>query len=82
MGKPLPKGAIVDAAATEVALQQLSQLALDGYDLFALQALQASDLSQVISDDGDFCLVPSLTLFTANHNVVTAAQAQGKLIRR
>ena len=82
MGQPLPSSLTIDAKTVAAGLQQLSQLPLDGYDLFTLQALQASGISQVISDDGDFCMVPGTTLFTANPNVIVSAQAQRKLISR
>ena len=82
MGQPLPSSVAIDAKTVAAGLQRLTQLALDGYDIFALEALQASSLTQIISDDGDFCLVSGITLFTANRNVIGYARAQGKLILR
>jgi hypothetical protein len=37
---------------------------------------------QLITDDGDFATIPGIQVFTANRNVVTAARAQGKLLKR
>ncbi|MFA7343385.1 MAG: hypothetical protein WC003_03680 [Terrimicrobiaceae bacterium] len=82
MGRPLPHDLVIDSGTVTTALRHLSQMALDGYDLFAVQAINASGVTQVISDDGDFCLVPNIVLFTANRNVLQAAQAQGKLLVR
>jgi hypothetical protein len=63
-------------------LQDFGQLPVDGNDLFAIRALNVAGITQVISDDGDFCCVPGITLFTANPNVISAACAQGKFRRR
>lgn len=82
MGRPLPAGTHIDAATTTAVLQALSALALDGHDLIAVHAMKASGLTQAMSDDGDFCLVPGITHFTANRNVIQAAQAQRKLVKR
>ena len=49
---------------------------------FFLQAARASGVTQIGSDDGDFCGVPGITLFTGNRSVLTAAQVQGKLLVR
>lgn len=56
--------------------------ALDGYDLFLLEAARAAGISKVITDDGDFCSVPGIEMFTKNQRVITSAQTQGKLIVR
>jgi hypothetical protein len=72
----------INAALTTAALQDFAQLPVDGYDLFAIRALNAAGITQVISDDGDFCCVPGITLFTANQNVITTARAQGKFRQR
>ncbi len=67
---------------TTAAVLRFQTEALDGYDLFLLEAAAASGVAQVITDDGDFCGVPGLQMFTDNQSVLTAAQAQGKLIVR
>ena len=72
----------INAAATTAALQNFATLPVDGYDLFAIHALKAAGITQVISDDGDFCSVPGITLFTANQNVINAARAQKKFRQR
>jgi hypothetical protein len=82
LGTILPTPLVVDHAATTSALAEYKTLAVDGYDLFFLQAARASGVTQIISDDGDFCGVPGITLFTSNRSVLTAAQAQGKLLVR
>jgi predicted nucleic acid-binding protein len=82
MGKHLDRPVSIDCAATTAALQELKTRALDGYDIFALQTTLASGIAQVLTDDGDFCVVPGITLFTANWTVITAATNQRKLVTR
>ncbi len=82
MGKHLDKPVTIDAATTAKALQELKARALDGYDVFSLHAALAAGVNSVVTDDGDFCVVPGITLFTANRTVVTVAQSQGKLTVR
>ena len=78
----LPAALVVGGPATTQALVELKTCALDGYDLFFLQAARASGVTQIISDDGDFCGVPEITLFTSNRSVLDAARAQGNLLVR
>ena len=82
LGTVLPAPLVVDHAATTNALAEYRSLAVDGYDLFFLQAARASGVTQIISDDGDFCDVSGITLFTSNRSVLMAAQAQEKLLVR
>ncbi len=82
LGTVLPAPLVVDHAATTNALAEYKTLAVDGYDLFFLQAARASGVTQIISDDGDFCGVPGITLFTSNRSVLSAAHAQGKMLVR
>jgi len=72
----------INAASTTAALHDFAQLPVDGYDLFVIHALKAAGITQVISDDGDFCCVPGITLFTAHQSVISAARAQGRFRRR
>lgn len=72
----------LDASAAEKATSIIAACALDGHDLFYLQSLQAAGVTQVLSDDGDFCTVPGITLFTSHRGVIEAARQQGRLIRR
>jgi len=77
-----PGAVVIDGARTARALSEFKSLAIDGYDLFLLQAARACGVTQIISDDGDFCIVPGVTLFTSNQTVIAAAGAQGKLVVR
>ena len=72
----------VDDPTTDAALTRFQSQLLDGYDLFILEALSRAGFAQVLTDDGDFCSVPGIHVFTANSNVITAATNQGKLVRR
>ena len=82
LAQPLPGPTTVDKSAVDAALRALAKVALGGYDLFALRTLHETKVLEVISDDGDFCIVPGITLFTTNKNVILAAQAQGKILKR
>lgn len=82
LGSILPAPLAVDATTAGLALTEFKTTALDGYDLFFLQNARASNVTQIISDDGDFCAVPGITLFTSNRGVIAAASAQRKLLTR
>ncbi len=73
---------MVDEPAANAALSVFGSQLLDGYDLFILQAASKAGIVQVLTDDGDYCTVPGIQVFTANSNVIAAAQAQGKLLVR
>lgn len=73
---------IVNESTTDKALQRLETQLLDGYDLLILEAMEKANISKVITDDGDYVTVPNITVFTANRNVINAAQGSGKLKRR
>ena len=72
----------LNTAFMTAALDDFKQLPMDAYDLFSVRAIRAANINQVISDDGDFCTVPGITLFTANPQAIRAAQAQHKFRRR
>jgi hypothetical protein len=81
-GSALPNTPVIDVAAVNKAITDMKAMPLDAYDLFAVHAIRASSITQVLTDDGDFCTVPGITLFTANRGVIAAASAQGKLVKR
>lgn len=56
--------------------------AVDGYDMFILLAMTRAGITQVITDDGDYCTVAGLHVFTANRNVIERASDQGELVTR
>lgn len=72
----------VNDAMVSAAIQRFQYEQLDGYDLFLLEAANASGISKVITDDGDFSGVQGIQMFTKNYRVLTAAQIQGKLVVR
>jgi hypothetical protein len=67
---------------TDLAVARLKDQLVDGYDLFLLESLSGASQTNVLSNDGDFCSVPGIVLFTANRLVVSAAKQQGKLLSR
>ncbi len=75
-------GLVIDETTTAAALGRLPTQLLDGYDLFMAEAVAAAGVTQVLTDDGDYCTVPGIQVFTANRQVLDAARAQGKLVTR
>ena len=72
----------IDETTTNASLTRFQTQLLDGYDLLILEAMDKAGVVQVITDDGDYVTVPGIKVFTANHNVITAARNQDKLITR
>jgi predicted nucleic acid-binding protein len=80
VGEILSSPVTIDATATEAARDEMGRCPLDGYDMFLLQTARRSGIRNIISDDGDLCCVPDITLFTCNRAVIGCASAQGRLI--
>lgn len=72
----------VNETVTDSALLRLQSQALDGYDLFMLEAMKKEGITQIITDDGDFSTIAGISVFTANSNIIRAAKAQNKLMTR
>lgn len=68
-----------NTAATAAALARLGANPLDGPDAFLVEAMLVAGVTQILTDDGDFCCVPGIEVFTANPRVLTAARATGLL---
>ena len=77
-----PLIATIDESTTDDALTRLKTQLVDGYDLFILEAMDANQVIQIITDDGDFATVPGIQVFTSNRTVIQAAAAQGQLKTR
>jgi hypothetical protein len=78
----VPLDLTVDDRATDAATAAFESRLLDGYDLLFVHAMSAAGINQVLTDDGDYCTVPGLQLFTANRQVIEASRVQGKLLTR
>jgi len=74
----------VDEAAASTALNRFRTQALDGYDLFLVEAISRTGLThiQILTDDMDYACVPDIQLFTSNGLVIQQAKAQRKLCKR
>jgi predicted nucleic acid-binding protein len=72
----------VDDQAVSAALTSLTSLALDGYDLFMLDAILQAGITQVITDDSDFGQVSGIQVFTSNQRLIQTAKTQGQLVKR
>ena len=77
---PLPL--VIDDHVTDAALARFATQPVDGFDLFLLEAMSAGGINQVLTDDGDYCTVPGLEVFTANPRVLAAARSAGLLVSR
>jgi hypothetical protein len=73
---------LIDSNLTDAVLDRFTKDALDSYDLFFLEAMTENKIPQLITDDGGFATVSGIRVFTANQNVITAAQSQGKFLMR
>ncbi len=72
----------LDNNAIALAQARMKSEALDGYDLFMVEAMLAAGITQVITGDGDFGQVAGIKVFTVNQNLLSAAAQQGKLLTR
>lgn len=72
----------MNAAFMQSVLSLFPSVGLDGYDVFMAEAALKANVTQVITDDGDYATVPGLTVFTANQRVIQAAHGSGKLLTR
>lgn len=77
-----PLHLMLDDTTTAAALTRLAAAPVDGYDLFLLETMTSTGLTQLLTDDGDFCSVTGIQLFTANPRVLAAARTQGRLAIR
>lgn len=73
---------VIDETATEDAISRFTIQAVDGYDMFNLLAVARAGITQVITDDGDYCTVAGIQVFTSNRGVIEQARVQGKFITR
>lgn len=73
---------IIDERLADTAADHFQQIALDGYDLFLLQAIRNIGIKpvQVLTDDMDYASVPGIQLFTSNGLVINQARDQGRLL--
>ena len=72
----------VDAALTVESIKRITVSAVDPYDALMIEAALRAGVTQVLTDDGDFCTLSGITMFTANRGVLQAAKAAGKLVKR
>lgn len=77
-----PMDTTIDQTVSDASLIRFKTQFVDGYDLFLLEAMQSNRILQVITDDGDFCTIPGIQVFTSNPSVIRAARSQGRLITR
>ena len=80
-----PVDLLIDEPTTDAALARFQTEKLDGHDLFLVEVMVAAGVTQVLTDDGDFWMVPGIQVFTANRPVLAAAstrQAGGALTPR
>lgn len=73
---------LLDEPITDKACQDITQHPADPSDLFMVENFIKAGISQIITDDGDFAIIPGLRVFTANRSVIQSARDQGRLILR
>lgn len=72
----------LDLTLTDKTCQALQDIAADPHDYYMVESARLAGITQIITDDGDLATVPNIIIFTANNNIIQAAQAHDKLIRR
>lgn len=72
----------IDDPTTDSALKRFQKERVDGYDLFLLETMKKHGIAKIITDDGDFAMVPNIQVFTANRGVLHVAKKQQKLLKR
>ena len=77
-----PLDITINSAMCTETLKRLITESVDGYDLFILESMKNNGVTQILTDDGDFCTVPGIRMFTRNKNVIDTARVQGKLLTR
>lgn len=80
MAKPLPFA--IDESVGRAVMASCGASPMDGYDALLGEAARQNGIVQVLTDDGDFCTVPGITVFTANATVIRRAKAANRLIVR
>ncbi|WOD39568.1 hypothetical protein [Nodosilinea sp. E11] len=72
----------IDEKLANTVADHFQEIALDGYDLFFLQAIRNTGVKpvQVLTDDMDYASVPGIQLFTSNRLVIKQARDQGRLL--
>jgi hypothetical protein len=73
---------VLDDATTDEAVATFLNAQVDGYDLFITSAMRSANITNVITDDGDYASVKGLNVFTANQNVIKHARAANKIVTR
>jgi hypothetical protein len=74
--------AVINPGLITAAMARLKTDAMDGYDVFVLEAARVAGTFRILTDDGDFATVPGIQVHTSNRNVVQAACNAGRLIAR
>ncbi|WP_152226414.1 PIN domain-containing protein [Pseudomonas sp. SCB32] len=72
----------LDCQFTAAAVKKFSLMALDGYDLFMVEQALASGVTNIITDDSDYCSVPGITVFTSNQTAIREATSAKLLVVR
>ena len=63
-------------------LSRMDGSGVDAVDAMMVEAAIRAGVRQVITDDGDFCCVPGMMIFTGNRAVIEAARAANRLVKR
>lgn len=69
----------ISVTRSDSVVSRFQSTKLDGYDMLLLESTQGY-ISNILTDDGDFCTVDGITVYTANYNVINTARKQHKLL--
>ncbi|HSS22232.1 MAG TPA: hypothetical protein VLL54_19330 [Pyrinomonadaceae bacterium] len=73
---------MVTDSLTDNSVVRIQTEPVDGYDLFLLEASRLLGVDSILTDDGDYCSVANIRVFTRNRAVIEEASNQGKLVVR
>jgi hypothetical protein len=59
--------------------EEWSRGLIDATDAALVSEAKAAGIPHIISDDAEFCAVPDIRLYTANHTAINAARQAGRL---
>ncbi|HDV8181091.1 MULTISPECIES: PIN domain-containing protein [Enterobacteriaceae] len=67
---------------TDSCISSIKALGLDGYDLMIVDSMKNHNITNIITDDIDYCTIPGINVYTANRNLLQLASQQSKIKTR
>jgi predicted nucleic acid-binding protein len=71
----------VGGESTNAAFESFKSYPIGGYDLFHIEAMRQKGLTAVLTDDGDFSQMTTISIYTCNEAVLRKAGENGRLVK-